>query len=144
MIVARASLPMTRLLLGVGFALFVACMPASAKCPLIYIEFEGEIAGAPVGEHDRVVVEVEPDPNAPRDAVHIEENRFRIEVPFDTTKSGGRFHHNCSRRPSTVAVILLSNDEEAARVALSIEEDFKEDDEGDYRVLSPVQLEKPN
>ncbi len=119
----------------------VACGSARAKCPLIYVDLEGVVRGAVSGD-DQVVVELSPDPNASAHPIAFEEGYFKAKIAFDTTRSGGRFHHNCSRRPASVTVILLSNAEELDRTRLAIEDDFIRGEEGDYSLSSPLELHK--
>ena len=134
----------TRMIRVAVFAVFlVACMPASAKCPLIFIDFSGEIVGSSPGSEDRISVDVQPKPNTVDQSIVSEGRRFHVRIPFDTTKSGGRFHHNCTRRPVEVVVALWSNDQEVSRVTLLIDEDFEESDEGDFSGRSSVRLVKP-
>lgn len=108
---------------------------------MVYISLEGEVEGI-VGAEDEIIVVVSPDPNATANPVVLKGEDFKGKVAFDTTRSGGRFHHNCSRRPANVTILLLSNKEELDRVKLSIEDDFFRDEEGDYRLSSPLGLSK--
>jgi len=120
----------------------VACGSARAKCPLVYVDLEGEVKGV-VSEDDQIVVEVYPDPNSPSaEAIVNKDGRFKATIAFDTTRSGGRFHHNCSRRPERVTVILVNKVEELDRVRLAIENDFVKNEEGDYILSSSLELHR--
>lgn len=123
--------------------LLVGCVSVEGKCALIYINIEGNIADdhyRPEAD-DRIVVEIQPETNASGDFILIDEDgHFGAQIPFDTTRSGGRFHHDCSRRPNVVTVTLLSHGQECDRITLDIGRDFIRNDEGDCYLISPIEL----
>ncbi len=116
-----------------------ACGSARAKCREIYISLEGEVKGA-VTAGDQIVIEISPDSNTVADPVVLKDGYFKAKVAFDTTRSGGRFRHDCSRRPANVTTILLSNAKEQDRSTLTIEDNFSRDREGDYSLSTPIVL----
>jgi len=75
-----------------------------------------------------------------------EGNRFHIAVGFDTFVSVHLFGaHNCSRRPTTIDVILLVGGVGKQTVNLSLERDFTWDEKlAEWRVKVPVVLGEQN
>ena len=139
MVVAQVNLPMGNTgysLIALLASLVSVCAPIGAKCPMLFVGIEGEIRGV-TSDDTRLEVEVSPDPNALQDTISIGEGMFSGRIRFDTTKSGGRFHHNCSRRPLTVQLTLLRGDDVLKQVVLDVAGDFMTDENGDYFLENP-------
>src|SRR6266508_1685410 len=122
----------------VGVLLLAGNCRAMAKCPAVFVEVHGRASEDVPGSH--VSIQVSPSPNQLTEPVAIEGGRFTARIAFDTTKSGGRFSHDCSRTPEVVTVSLVVEQRELDRVRLEIGRDFRRTDSGDYTLLTDVTL----
>lgn len=113
-------------------------IPAEAKCAARYIFVHGmvELLASDVA----LKFDIDPDPGFAEESHRVITRDFSVRLLFDPTRSGGRFHHSCSRAPEQVTVHLVVDDERVRSVALSIEKDFLRDDDGDYRLAHPLTL----
>ena len=110
------------------------------KCANRFIWVEGHIAGR--GSSDLEII-AQTVPNANWEAqpkITVRDGKFSGRVYFDSTKSEGRFTHNCSRVPIVVRLLLIKNGQQVDSIQLNIDKDFTRDKTGDYKILSPVEF----
>ena len=89
-----------------GLTSACATFGGGSKCSRIWLKVEGVVENFNPAEH-QVTISVTPDPNEPQDGVVVTRARFEATVHFDPTLSGGRWHHDCGRRPTELTIRLL-------------------------------------
>jgi len=115
------------------------CGAAAAKCPFLLLSIKGRIVSEEP-EGLSVGFEITPDPNAVQESSKIEGGQFAVILRFDSTRTGGRIHHDCSRRPTAVVIRLLRAGKEVGSVELDCTQDFTQNERGDYDLRSAVEL----
>lgn len=79
--------------------------------------------------------------------VNVENGSFRIPISFVTQSRApvlvGSLLQKCDRKPETVIVTLVDEDQEYDRISLSLAKDFTMIDPGAYAVRSEILLHRP-
>ncbi len=78
----------------------------------------------------------------------VEDGLFRIRITFFTQSrapfvNGSLPFQKCDRKPATVVVSLIDNDQEYDRVSLNMVRDFKKAGSEDYALRSEILLHGP-
>ena len=123
----------------VAVVLLVACGSAGVKCSKVFIFLEGNVGGEGA-TGGQIFVEVIPPANTASSPIAIDGGQFKSRIAFDTTYSGSWSRHNCSRRPTVVKILLVSEGEEVHRLELDVDSSFKRSEDGDYSLSKPLKL----
>ena len=133
---------MTTYFLLTAMALVGISKEATAKCAAYWVVVAGDVHSA--AKEQTIVVRVHM--NKGNKSLELRaapvNGHFRVSVPFDTLVSASMFGgHNCSRRPTTVEVILFIDGSPKQTVQLSFENDFTLDSQtAEWRAKVPVVL----
>jgi hypothetical protein len=79
----------------------------------------------------------------------VEDASFRIQIPFFTRSrspflNGTIPPEKCARKPETIVVSLMENDQEYDRISLKMDKDFKKVDPSAYALRSEISLHGPS
>lgn len=77
--------------------------------------------------------------------VTVEGGAFRIQIPFLTQSraSNGLWPEKCNRKPRSIVVTLINDDQEYDRVSLDLAKEFKMADPSAYALRSAIVLHGP-
>jgi len=132
----RPSISLAALLCLLFFA------PSQAKCPWALIHIRGNINGkAPAGVHfDFSVESTTPGDSQKkiRQESAIHGSNFEATLYFDTFESMHNGTHVCARKPRAVTLSLVSASQTISKEVLTIQNDFRRTEEGDYEILQPL------
>lgn len=117
-----------------------SCSSGGMKCPNRFVVIDGSVNDIGSCASGRVEVRTEPQSGVHQLELTEGQGSFSIECPFDSTKSGGRFHHDCSRRPSVAVVRLICSEAVVDELRLTVPTSLPGDARGDYRTTNPVEL----
>ena len=143
---------------GVLKALIVAlsiCMISSgaflrAECPIDTIIVNGQVEHAPQKAIVKVKLIYPKGRIGESGDVTFEDGSFRIPILFFTQSRAHRGFLNgsippdkCTRKPKTIVVSLIANDQEYDRVSLDMTKDFKNIEPSTYGLRSEIVLRGP-
>jgi hypothetical protein len=112
----------------------------SAKCARLVLELRGQFE-QPHAENIILEGYTEPDANErPREPLW-DKGEFTLVLLFDSTKSGGRFHHDCSREPRRVGIRVLADKKARYSASKRFPADFMETAEGRWVAKEPFRIE---
>ena len=124
---------------GVGLTLSVCAL---AKCPVDYIVVKGRVENA--NAHSTVRVQLVFPKHKPGESgeATVEDGAFQIPVEFVTEQSSifANLPTRCGRRPKTVIITLLENDQQADQVFLDFARNFQLADPSAYTLRSKLVL----
>ena len=124
---------------GMGLTLSVC---AHAQCPVDSIVIKGRVENA--HPHSAVRVQLVFPKHKPGESgeVTVEDGVFQIPIEFVTEQSSifTNLPPRCGRKPKTVIVTLLENDQQTDQVFLDFAKNFKLADPTAYTLRSPVVL----
>ena len=126
-----------------------------AECPIDRIVVNGQVEHAPPNATVKVQLIYPKDRIGESGDVTVQDGRFQIPVLFITQSrspflNGSIPSQKCNRKPKSVTVALIANDQEYDRVSLDMEKDFKKIGasdawrSSDYALRSEVLLQGPN
>ena len=117
-------------------------LPTPAKCISLQLTLKGRIEGSAEG----VKVLVEVTSSTPGDSdkevrqeSRIKESQFTVVAFFNTTSKTAAAE-TCDRRPYLVTVTLTKGKQVLDRQTVTIEQDFRVEKGGDYRLTKPIML----
>ena len=124
---------------GVGLALSVCAL---AQCPVDSIVVKGRVENA--NPHSTVRVQLVFPKHKPGESgeATVEDGAFQIPVEFVTEQSSifANLPTRCGRRPKTVIITLLENDQQADQVFLDFARNFQLADPSPYTLRSKLVL----
>jgi hypothetical protein len=128
--------------LGVGLLL---CAFARAQCPVNTVIVKGHVENA--SAHSKVRVRLVYPKEKPGESgeVTVEDGIFQIPVEFVTMQSSifSNLPKRCGRKPKTIVITLLENDQESDKVELGFPRDFTMADPSAYILRSELVLKGP-
>jgi len=129
-------------ILGTSLAL---CVIARAQCPVDVVIVKGRVANA--NAHSKVRVQLVYPKEKPGESgeVTVEDGAFQIPIEFVTMQSSifTNLPMRCGRKPKTVVITSLENDQESDQVSLDFAKNFKMADPSAYTLRSEVVLNGP-
>ena len=130
-------------ILGTSVAL---CVIAHAQCPVNTVIVKGRVVDN-ANAHSKVRVQLVYPKEKPGEAgeVTLEDGAFQIPIEFVTMQSSifTNLPNRCGRKPKTVVITLLENDQESDQVFLDFAKNFKMTDASAYTLRSEVVLNGP-
>jgi hypothetical protein len=130
-------------ILGTSLAL---CVIAHAQCPVDTIIIKGRVVEN-ANAHSRVRVQLVYPKEKPGESgeATVEDGAFQIPIEFVTLQSSifSNLPKRCVRKPKTVIITLLENDQESDQVSLDFAKSFKMADPSAYTLRSEVVLNGP-
>lgn len=128
------------LILGVSFTL---CVMARAQCPVNTVIVKGRVVET-ANAHSKVRVELVYPKEKPGEAgeVTVEDGAFQIPIEFVTMQSSifTNLPKRCGRKPKTVVITLLENDQQSDQVFLDLAKSFTMTDASAYSPRSELVL----
>jgi len=122
------------------------CVIARAQCPVDTVIIKGRVVETP-NAHSKVRVQLVYPKEKPGESgeVTVEDGAFQIPIEFVTMQSSilTNLPKRCGRKPKTVAITLLENDQESDQVFLDFAKNFKMADASAYTLRSEVVLNGP-
>jgi len=127
-------------ILGTSLAL---CVIARAQCPVDTVIVKGRVVESG-NAHSKVRVQLVYPKEKPGESgeVTVEDGSFQIPIEFVTMQSSifTNLPKRCGRKPKTVVITLLENDQESDQVFLDFAKNFKMADASAYTLRSEVVL----
>ena len=118
---------------------------AWAQCPVDAVILKGRVEGQ--NAHSKVRVQLVYPKERPGESgeVTVEDGEFQIPIEFVTMQSSmfTNLPKRCGRKPKTVVITLLENDQNADEVSLDFAKNFKMTDASAYTLRSEVVLNAP-
>lgn len=130
-------------LLGTSLAL---CVIACAQCPVDTVIIKGRVAeNANARSKVRVQLVYPKEKPGESGEVTVENGAFQIPIEFVTMQSSifTNRPRRCGRKPKTVSITLLENDQESDQVFLDFAKNFKMEDASAYSLRSELVLKSP-
>lgn len=124
----------------------MSCMIAHAQCSINVVMVKGRVEHAPQRAKVRVQLVYSKEQPGESAEVTVENGTFRIPIKFLTQSSRpllSNLQAKCNRKPKTVVVTLVENDQEYDRLSLDLAKDFKLADASAYTLRSEVVLTGP-
>lgn len=122
------------------------CAFAHAQCPVNTVIIKGRVENA--NAHSKVRVRLVYPKEKPGESgeVTVEDGAFRIPIEFVTAQSSifSNLPTRCGRKPKTIVITLLENDQESDEVDLDFARDFKMADPSAYALRSELVLKGPH
>ena len=117
-----------------------------AECPIDTIIVNGRVEHAPRKGTVKVQLIYPKDKIGESGDVTVEDGLFRIPILFFTQSrtpflNGSLPREKCARKPKTIVVSLIANDQEYDRVSLDMAQDFKKIEPGTYVLRSEILLQ---
>lgn len=129
-------------ILSVGLLL---CTFTRAQCPVDTVIIKGRVENA--NAHSKVRIRLVYPKEKPGEAgeVTVENGAFRIPIEFVTAQSSifSNLPKRCGRKPKTIVITLLDDDQESDEVDLDFTRDFKMVDPSAYTLRSELVLKSP-
>ena len=118
------------------------CGIAQSQCPVNTVLLKGRVENANANEKVRVQLIYPKKRPGESGEVTVENGTFQIPIEFVTMKSSifSNLPKRCGRKPQSVVITLLSNDQETDRAFLDFEKDFKFADPSAYTLRSELVL----
>ena len=130
-------------ILGAGLAL---CAVARAQCPVDTIVVKGRVVENS-NAHSKVRVQLVYPKEKPGESAEatVEDGAFQIPVEFVTMQSSifTNLPTRCGRKPKTVVITLMEDDQQSDQVFLDFAKNFKLADTSAYALRSEVVLNAP-
>ena len=130
-------------ILGTSLAL---CVMAGAQCPVETVIVKGRVVEN-ANAHSKVRVQLVYPKEKPGESgeVTVEGGAFQIPIEFVTMQSSifSNLPKKCGRKPKTVVITLLENDQESDQVFLDFAKNFRMADASAYTLRSEVVLSGP-
>lgn len=130
-------------ILGISLTL---CVIAAAQCPVDTVIIKGHVVEN-ANAHSKVRVQLIYPKDKPGESgeVTVEDGAFQIPIEFVTAQSSifTNLPKRCGRKPKTVVITLVENDQESDQVFLDFTKNFKMADASAYTLRSEVVLHGP-
>jgi len=127
-------------ILSISLAL---CVIARAQCPVDTVIIKGRVVET-ANAHSKVRVQLVYPKKRPGESgeVTVEGGAFQLPIEFVTMQSSilTNLPKRCGRKPKTVVITLLENDQESDQVFLDFAKNFKMADASAYTLRSEVVL----
>jgi hypothetical protein len=134
----------TKTLIQILVASVALCVIARAQCPVNTVIVKGRIVEN-ANAHSKVRVQLVYPKAKPGEAgeVIVEAGAFQIPIEFVTMQSSifTNLPKRCGRKPKTVVITLLENDQQSDQVFLDFAKNFKMADPSAYALRSEVVLD---
>jgi hypothetical protein len=126
-------------ILGIGLTLS-AC--AQAQCPVDTIVVKGSVENANSQSTVRVQLVFPKHKPGESGEVTVEDGAFQIPIEFVTAQSSifTNLPTRCGRKPKTVIITLLENDQQSDQVFLDFAKNFRQSDPSAYTLRSKLVL----
>jgi len=136
----------------VGTLSLCAIFPSAvshAECPTDMVIVTGQVEHAPRKAIVKVQLIYPKGKIGESGDTTVEDGSFRIQIPFFTQSrapflNGSIPPEKCARKPETIVVSLVENDQEYDRVSLKRDKDFKKIDPSAYALRSEIMLHGPS
>jgi hypothetical protein len=119
------------------------CVIARAQCPVDTVIIKGRVVET-ANAHSKVRVQLVYPKKRPGESgeVTVEGGAFQLPIEFVTMQSSilTNLPKRCGRKPKTVVITLLENDQESDQVFLDFAKNFKMADASAYTLRSEVVL----
>jgi hypothetical protein len=124
---------------GIGLTLSVCAL---GQCPIDSILIKGRVENAKPQSTVRVQLVFSKHKPGESGEVTVEEGAFQIPIEFVTEQSSifTNLPTRCGRKPKTVVITLLENNQQTEQVFLDFAKNFKLADPSAYALRSPVVL----
>ena len=136
----------TKTLIRILGASLVLCVIVHAQCPVNTVIVKGRVVEN-ANAHSKVRVQLVYPKEKPGESgeVTVEDGAFQIPIEFVTMQSSifTNLPKRCGRKPKTVVITLLENDQESDQVFLDFAKNFKMVDASAYSLRSEVVLNGP-
>jgi hypothetical protein len=133
----------TKTLIGILSTSLALCVFAWAQCPVDTVIIKGRVVEN-ANAHSKVRVQLvfPKEQLGESGAVTVEDGAFQIPIEFMTTQSSIFTNRpkKCGRKPKTVVITLLENDQEFDHVSLDFAKSFQMADASAYTLRSEVVL----
>jgi hypothetical protein len=137
----------TKTLIPILGASLTLCDIAHAQCPVDTVIVKGRVVENATA-HSKVRVQLVYPKEKPGESgeVTVEDGAFQIPIEFVTMQSSifTNLPKKCGRKPKTVVITLLENDQESDQVFLDFAKNFKMVDASAYALRSEVVLNGPH
>lgn len=133
----------TKPLPGIVGAILILCIVTRAQCPVETVIVKGRVAGkASANSKVRVRLVYPKEKPGESGEVTVEDGAFRIPIEFVTMQSSifTNLPKRCGRKPKTVVITLLENDQQSDEVFLDFAKEFRMADASAYSSRSEVVL----
>jgi len=129
-------------ILGVGLLL---CAVARAQCPVDTVIVKGRVENPNAHSKVRVQLIYPKEKRGESGEVTVEEGAFQIPIEFVTLQSSifSNLPKRCGRKPKTIVITLLENDQESGEIDLDFARDFRMADPSAYALRSELVLKGP-
>lgn len=125
----------TKSLIGIVSVSLALCVVASAQCPVDTVIIKGRVVEN-ANTHSKVRVQPVYPKQKPGESgeVDVEDGAFQIPIEFVTMQSSifTNMPKRCGRKPKTVVITLMENDQESDQVFLDFAKNFKMADVSAY------------
>lgn len=125
-----------------ALGILMLCGIAQAQCPVNTVLIKGRVENAK--ENNKVRVELVYPKKKPGESgeATVENGVFQIPIEFVTMQSSifSNLPKRCGRKPQTIVITLLNNDQESDQVFLDFVKDFKPADASAYALRSELVL----
>ena len=120
----------------------------AAECSIDTIIVNGKVEHAPRKGIVKVQLIYPKDKIGESGDVTVDDGSFRIPILFFTQSrapflNGAIPAQKCARKPKTIVVLLIANDQEYDRVSLDMAKDFKKIEPSTYVLRSEILLQGP-
>jgi len=136
----------TNMLIRILGTCLALCVIARAQCPVDTVIVKGRVVEN-ASAHSKVRVQLVYPKERPGESgeVTVEAGAFQIPIEFVTMQSSifTNLPKRCGRKPKTVVITLLENDQESDQVFLDFAKNFKMADASAYALRSEVVLNSP-
>ena len=118
---------------------------AGAQCPVETVVVKGRVENANAHSMVRVQLVYPKEKRGESGEVTVEDGGFQIPVEFVTGQSSifRNLPARCNRKPKTIVITLLENDQELDELDLDFTRDFKMADPSAYTLRSDLVLRGP-
>ena len=129
-------------ILSVGLLL---CTFTRAQCPVDTVIIKGRVENAKAQSKVRIRLVYPKETPGEAGEVTVENGAFRIPIEFVTAQSSifSNLPKRCGRKPKTIVITLLDDDQELDEVDLDFTRDFKMVDPSAYTLRSELVLKSP-
>jgi hypothetical protein len=132
----------TKVLIRILGVCLLLCAFARAQCPVNTVIVKGRVENANTNSKVRVRLAYPKEKPGESGEVNVEDGAFRIPIEFVTGRSSifSNLPKRCGRKPKTIIITLLENDQELDEVELDFTRDFKMADPSAYILRSELVL----
>ena len=123
-------------------SILVLCGIVQSQCPVNTVIVKGRVENANANHKVRVQLVYPKKKPGESGEVTVENGAFQIPVEFVTMQSSifSNLPKRCGRKPQTIVITLLNNDQESDQVFLDFAKDFKLADASAYALRSELVL----